>query len=457
MLIRSSHTQTVILFILVLLASQAYSYFAIFNYALLPSLQQFNRILAHEINLILDDRAELETGEYLQAPSRRRLLDKLGVTAHQEGDAIYAEFNDATSIDFLSHEMSDELGGASEVRLSSGSESYILWVKLEKLPNILLRIPLSELQEEDFIPLFRNSLLIAILIICSCWVFVKIQNRPLVALEGAARMVGRGEFPTPLAEKGASEIRAVTQAFNQMSQDIQKLEEDRALLMAGISHDLRTPLTRIRLATEMMSEQDSYLAEGIIQDTEECNEIINQFMDYLKPVNTDSFQQVDLNVIANNVASASNNASASKENANGDNVNQVKISLASEPCLLQGNEIEVKRSLTNLVVNAERYGNGWVRITTGMTVDKQSVWVCVEDNGPGINIDQLDKLFEPFTRGDSARGSEGTGLGLAIVKRIVTQHNGSISVTNRSEGGGRVHLQFPSVSRSNKVNKNKRA
>ena len=160
-----------------------------------------------------------------------------------------------------------------------------------------------------------------------------------------------------------------------MSQDIQKLEEDRALLMAGISHDLRTPLTRIRLATEMMSEQDRYLAEGIIQDTEECNEIINQFMDYLKPVNTGSFQQVDLNIIANNVASASNNASASKDNENRDNVNPVEISLAIEPCLLKGNEIEVKRSLTNLVVNAERYGNGWVRITTGMTVDKQSVWV----------------------------------------------------------------------------------
>ena len=104
----------------------------------------------------------------------------------------------------------------------------------------------------------------AVLIVAGGWLFIRLQNRPLISLERAAKDVGRGEIPPPLPEKGASEIRSVTLAFNQMSKGIQTLEEDRALLMAGISHDLRTPLTRIRLATEMMSPQDSYLAEGII-------------------------------------------------------------------------------------------------------------------------------------------------------------------------------------------------
>lgn len=445
MLIRSSRTQTVILFVLVLLASQVYSYFAIFNYALLPSLQQFNRIIAHEVNLMLDDYVELENGVYLEAPSRRKLLEKLGVTAHHSDEAIHEEFDTATSIDFLSEHMSQELNSHAEVRLALASESYILWIRIDELPNVLLRIPLSELQEEDFMPLFRNSLLMAVLIIFAGWVFVRIQNRPLMALEGAARMVGRGEFPPPLAERGANEIKAVTQAFNQMAKDIQALEEDRALLMAGISHDLRTPLTRIRLATEMMSPEDSYLAEGIILDTEECNEIIGQFMDYLKPVNTEGFNNVDLNALAQSVSTAIKDESI-----------EVETNFSLEESELLGNEIEVKRSLTNLVVNAERYGAGWIRIATGSTADKQSVWVSVEDNGPGIDIGQLDKLFEPFTRGDSARGSEGTGLGLAIVKRIVTQHSGTISVTNRSEGGVRVQLSFPSTYRQNKLNKQKK-
>ncbi|MCG6507217.1 HAMP domain-containing protein, partial [Vibrio parahaemolyticus] len=146
--------------------------------------------------------------------------------------------------------------------------SYVLWMKIDLLPGQVLLIPLSELQEEDFAPLFRNSIVMAVLILVGGWLFIRLQNRPLIALEKAAKAVGRGEIPPPIREKGASEIRSVTRAFNQMSKGIQALEDDRALLMAGISHDLRTPLTRIRLATEMMSPEESYLAEGIISDTE---------------------------------------------------------------------------------------------------------------------------------------------------------------------------------------------
>jgi two-component system osmolarity sensor histidine kinase EnvZ len=305
-------------------------------------------------------------------------------------------------------------------------------MRIDQLPNSIIRIPLSELQEEDFAPLFRNSLIMALLIIAGGWLFIRLQNRPLIALEKAAKGVGRGEIPPPLPEKGASEIRSVTRAFNQMSKGIQELEEDRALLMAGISHDLRTPLTRIRLATEMMSPEDSYLAEGIISDTEECNEIISQFMDYLKPVNKESFEQVDINTITSDVATSEGGY-------------EVEIETDLNPTMptAKGSPIAIKRAVSNLVVNALRYGNGWVKISTGVTADKQLVWVCVEDNGPGIEQSQIAKLFEPFTRGDTARGSEGTGLGLAIVKRIVSQHSGSVVVRNRSEGGLSAQISFP--------------
>jgi two-component system osmolarity sensor histidine kinase EnvZ len=307
-------------------------------------------------------------------------------------------------------------------------------MKIDSLPGSLLRIPLSELQEEDFTPLFRNSLIMAMLIVAGGWLFIRLQNRPLIALEKAAKVVGRGEIPPPLPEKGASEIRSVTRAFNQMSKGIQALEDDRALLMAGISHDLRTPLTRIRLATEMMSPEDSYLAEGIISDTEECNEIISQFMDYLKPVNKQSFVAVDLNEIANDVASSEGGY-------------EVQIETEMDPSIKDtlGSPIAIKRAVSNLVVNAIRYGNGWIKVSTGATADNKLVWVCIEDNGPGIEQSQIGKLFEPFTRGDTARGSEGTGLGLAIVKRIVSQHNGSVIVNNRSGGGLKVQLSFPTA------------
>ncbi|CAE6880305.1 two-component system sensor histidine kinase EnvZ [Vibrio alginolyticus] len=428
MRIRSSLTQSILLFISLLLASQVFSYYAVFNYALMPSLQQFNKILAHELNLVLDAEGELKS----EAPLRRQLLERLGVTVHSIDSEKAEEFNHAMTIDLMSEEMTQELDSPTEVRLMLGSDSYILWMHIDQMPNSIIRIPLSELQEEDFAPLFRNSLIMALLIIAGGWLFIRLQNRPLVALEKAAKGVGRGEIPPPLPEKGAIEIRSVTRAFNQMSKGIQELEEDRALLMAGISHDLRTPLTRIRLATEMMSPEDSYLAEGIISDTEECNEIISQFMDYLKPVNNQTFEAVYLNDIARDVASAEGGYEQEIE---------TQIEESIKPAL--GNPIAIKRAVTNLVVNAVRYGNGWIKVSTGMTADNQLVWVTVEDNGPGIEPGQIGKLFEPFTRGDTARGSEGTGLGLAIVKRIVSQHSGSVVMRNRSEGGLIVQISFP--------------
>lgn len=432
MRIRSSFTQSILIFLTLLIASQVYSYYAVFNYALMPSLQQFNKILGHEINLMLDDTQNVDSELDMDAPLRRRVLEQLGVTIHAENSPIAAEYEHAVTIDLMSEEMSQELGSATDVRMMLGTDSYVLWMKIESLPGSLLRIPLSELQEDDFTPLFRNSVIMALLIVAGCWLFIRLQNRPLIALEKAAKVVGRGEIPPPLVEQGASEIRSVTRAFNQMSKGIQALEEDRALLMAGISHDLRTPLTRIRLATEMMSPEDSYLAEGIISDTEECNEIISQFMDYLKPVNKESFVEVALNEIASDVASAEGGY-------------EMEIDTHWHPSLkpISGSPIAIKRAISNLVVNAVRYGNGWVKISTGMTADSKLAWVSIEDNGPGIKQSDIGKLFEPFTRGDTARGSEGTGLGLAIVKRIMSQHSGSVIVNNRSGGGLKVQLSFP--------------
>ncbi|EJL6364932.1 two-component system sensor histidine kinase EnvZ [Vibrio cholerae] len=432
MRIRSSFTQSILLFFSLLIASQIYSYYAVFNYALLPSLQQFNKILAHEISLMLDDTSNPNVSSEMDALLKRRVLEQLGVTIHSNDSPEAVEYQHAISLDLMSEEMSGELGSPTEVRMALGEESYILWMKIDSLPGQLLRIPLSELQEEDFAPLFRNSIIMALLIVIGGWLFIRLQNRPLIALEKAAKMVGRGETPPHLPEQGTLEIRSVTRAFNRMSKGIQALEEDRALLMAGISHDIRTPLTRIRLATEMMSPEDSYLAESIISDTEECNQIISQFMDYLKPINREAFEAVDLNDIASDVASSEGGYEV-----------QIETDLQAGLAPALGNPIAIKRSLSNLVVNALRYGNGWVKVSSGMTADKKLVWLSVEDNGPGIDPSQVNKVFEPFTRGDTARGSEGTGLGLAIVKRIVSQHHGAVSVSNRSQGGLRAQISFP--------------
>ncbi len=354
---RSNFARTLVVMAGLLIASQIFSYLIILNYALLPSIKQFNKILAHEITVMLEDNVTLSDGKvyHMDELLRRQLLAKLGVTLHETSEPkVMNEFDHAVPVEYLTEDMSEKLNSPTEARISLASKNYVLWLQSDAFPGYVMRIPLSELQPGDFQPLFFYSMTIALLFIGGGWMFIKAQNRPLAALEHAAQNVGKGKFPPPLPERGPSDIRAVTKAFNQMNEGIRKLEEDRALLMAGVSHDLRTPLTRIRLATEMMSPEDSYLAESMIKDTEECNEIINQFMDYLRSVQLQDMEAIDLNQVAEDVSVADGATGHELEFSKGELVGR-----------LEANEVAIRRAVTNLVVNAVRYGGGWVKISTG--------------------------------------------------------------------------------------------
>ncbi|UJF20078.1 two-component system sensor histidine kinase EnvZ [Vibrio sp. SS-MA-C1-2] len=443
---RTTFAHTFLLLIVLLVVSQVLTYLAIFNYAILPSLKQFNHILSYEVKLMLEEpnQSSLSLTNHSQLEvDRRKLLDELGVTLHSQNEVMDSrEFNHAREIDYLSEEMSRQVGINTEVRLASSQKSYILWIQTQSLPNYWIRIPLSELQPDDFTPFFLYSLLITFFIVVGGWMFIRRQNRPLVELEKAAIEVGKRKIPAQLPVKGASEIQAVTYSFNQMIESIQKHEEDRALLLAGISHDLRTPLTRIRLATEMMSPEDSYLAESINKDIEESNEIISQFINYLRSSQEQDVEDVDLNLLLDDVANSENSVER-----------EIETDFGDIPSPVVGNPVAIKRAISNIVVNAARYGNGWIKISSGTTVDQQHAWFMVEDNGPGIAEENLEHLFQPFTRGDSARGSSnGSGLGLAILRKIIDQHSGEVLITNRSAGGLRVQVNFSiAVQKSYKV------
>lgn len=269
-----------------------------------------------------------------------------------------------------------------------------------------------------------------LLVIGGAWLFIRVQNRPLVELEHAALQVGKGIIPPPLREYGASEVRSVTRAFNQMASGVKLLADDRTLLMAGVSHDLRTPLTRIRLATEMMSKEDDYLAESINKDIEECNAIIEQFIDYLRTGQEMQTEAADLNAIMGEVVAAETGYER-----------QIDSNFASGELLVRVSPLSIKRAALNLVVNAARYGNGWIKVSTGREL--QRAWFQVEDDGSGIEPALLKHLFQPFVRGDSARSTSGTGLGLAIVQRIIDAHDGVLDVGVSERGGLCVRAYLP--------------
>jgi two-component system osmolarity sensor histidine kinase EnvZ len=222
---------------------------------------------------------------------------------------------------------------------------------------------------------------------------------------------------------------AVTQAFNHMSKGIKQLEEDRNLLMAGISHDLRTPLTRIRLASEMMHEQDAFLKEGIETDIDDMNNIIDQFIDYIRHDSKDKAELGDLNVLVEEVLNIETPSDRLITFMPG---NIPKIPLRY---------VAVRRALANLIQNAIRYTNDKIEVTTG--VNKKYAFFTVSDNGQGIAEADIERLFQPFTQGDTARGTDGSGLGLAIIKRIVNNHGGHVVLTNRPQGGLKATVSLP--------------
>ncbi|MCV3300956.1 two-component system sensor histidine kinase EnvZ [Pantoea ananatis] len=429
---RSSFARTLLLIVTLLFVSLVTTYLVVLNFAILPSLQQFNKVLAYEVRMLMTDRLQLEDGTQLEVPPafRREIYRELGISLYTNAAAEESGLRWAQHYKFLSDQMGQQLGGPTDVRVEVNKNSPVVWLKTWLSPDIWVRVPLTEIHQGDFSPLFRYTLAIMLLAIGGAWLFIRIQNRPLVDLEHAALQVGKGIIPPPLREYGASEVRSVTRAFNQMAAGVKQLADDRTLLMAGVSHDLRTPLTRIRLATEMMNEQDGYLAESINKDIEECNAIIEQFIDYLRTGQEMQTELADLNSVLGEVVAAESGYEREIENA-----------VMAEELMLEINPLSIKRALANLVVNAARYGNGWIKVSSGRELHR--AWFQVEDDGPGIKPDQLAHLFQPFVRGDSARSTSGTGLGLAIVQRIIDAHQGSLEIGDSERGGLRIRAWLP--------------
>ena len=255
---RSAFGQTILLIGFLLLINQAVSLVSIMSYIVQPNNQQINQLLSKQVHVLFIDVKDPELGALMA----KSFQEETGIEVYEQQEALRFGLADAIYFEHRSIEMSNLLGGLAEVRISQG-EQFLFWIRPPQNPNIWLKIPLTGLEEANYSPLVAVLVVLGGLSVIGGWLFVRQINRPLKALQSAAHDVGRGDFPEPIVERGTTEVVAVTQAFNHMSRGIKQLEEDRNLLMAGISHDLRTPLTRIRLATEMMSKQDEFLKDGI--------------------------------------------------------------------------------------------------------------------------------------------------------------------------------------------------
>ncbi|MDC9565402.1 MULTISPECIES: two-component system sensor histidine kinase EnvZ [unclassified Pseudoalteromonas] len=425
---RSAFGQTVFLVAALLLINQIVSYVTVSFYVVKPTIEQVNLMLAKQIKTVFID---WEDGVEINDEVSEKFFEITGIEVMTQREAMRQGLGQTREYSMLSRSMSEQLNGSARVRISQ-TDPLIYWVEAPQAPGYWVKVPLSGYQENnlEFLTFYLSS--IGFLSVLGGWLFARHLNRPLKALQQAAVKVGKGDFSSKLEEEGSSEVIEVTRAFNQMSRGIAALENDRRLLMAGVSHDLRTPLTRIRLATEMMNDEDDYLREGIIYDIEDMNGIIDQFIEYLRHHKTDKLACEDINALVTEVV-------------NCELKQQRVITFKGNPSvgLVPLSSVAIKRVITNMIENALRYSDGDIEVLSYFNSNKKYVVIAVNDNGPGIPESELESVFEPFKQGDTARGSEGSGLGLAIIKRIIDMHDGKVKLENRPEGGLSAQIYLP--------------
>lgn len=253
-------------------------------------------------------------------------------------------------------------------------------------------------------------------------------NRPLKQLSFAASRIREGEFDSQLDEDTlTSEVREVNKGFNRMARELAKVEEDRAVMLAGISHDLRTPLARMRLEAEM-SMTDEEAKRHMAADIDQLDAIIDKFMDYARP-GAVKLSPVHLASVIEREMMAMRDPA------------RIRIeSLVGQDVLVMADEIELGRVFGNLFENARRYGlspdSGVAQVMVTLTRSGPWVLVSVRDFGPGVPPPKLAKLTTPFFRGDAARtAATGAGLGLAIAEKAVQRMGGSFEIANAPGGG----------------------
>jgi two-component system, OmpR family, osmolarity sensor histidine kinase EnvZ len=394
---------------------------------------------AHQIaSLVNLSRAALVHADAIARVSLIKQLAELEgvrVLPREPNDKVTI-FDPKGSTSYVTSELRNRLGEKSLLAQAVNNESG-LWVSFDIEGDAYwLRTDLSRI-----VPVAGKTWLIwlaiaAVLSLSGAALIARLINRPLKALSFAASRVRDGNYDASHLDEGVvtSEIREVNVGFNRMAQQLAKIEQDRAVMLAGISHDLRTPLARLRLETEM-SVADESAREHMVADIEQLDGIIDKFLDYARP-DQGMLLAVSLNDVLEACLFAVHDSGDMRINMD-----------VPQNIYVMSDEVELTRVLTNLIENARKYGKSphidVTQLDIVARVKEDWVLLKVRDHGKGVSDETLKHLTQPFFRGDAARtAATGAGLGLAIVDKTVQRMGGQFALANTVSGGLAAHIKL---------------
>ena len=426
---RSAAMRTTVLVLFIVFFSLFMSLWFFWRTLYLPEIQQHARYLGVELEIInnpslriFHNNAEVDVDTWLK--------NRVGIE-YITNPKEYPSVRDKVIAEFFTNQIEKKL--AKELKIENVTvyfqfkPSPRIWIQTPEMNGHWVREPLKTYA--NYSPELVFGWLLGVPLIAAAIILTLVRqlNRPLRRLQNAANNYSKkGSAPYLETNHGPQEIREVNQAFNHMIYTLDQTERDRRIMLAGISHDLRTPLTRIRLSAEMMPDDD-FLKEGLIYDVEDMDAILNQFISYMRDGSDEDLQDTDINMLLQELVIQFKPL-------------DIQFQVQDVP-LIQARSQSLKRLIGNLINNAKRYGAEPIELAA--QVENSHILIRVADHGQGIPEDQIEDLMQPFVRGNEARTIQGSGLGLAIVKRIVDMHQGQLSIHNRPEGGLEALISLP--------------
>lgn len=430
--LNSNTWQTAIMIMFIVAVSVGLSTWLFWRSLYLPELKNHASYLASELELIHSSRTEWADNDQVQAWLIRHTHIKIVDNPDDfpvVTDKIFVEF----FTDILQEQVQNELGRPVSIYFKF-KPTPKLWVQDSSDTDIWLQEPVIYYSQYSPVSVLIFILGLPLLTLAIIIWLVRALNRPLKKLQRVAGDYMQLGHATHLpTDSGSNEIRQVNTAFNRLFYSLEQAQKERTIMLAGISHDLRTPLTRMRLTAEMLP--DEFFKEGLIYDIEDMDAILEQFISFMKDGSDEVVRSTQLDSICREIM------------VQFSGTNFVYHNDINETVLVR--PLSIKRLLINLVNNAIRYGQEPIHlIVSKLAADEPNepiLLLCVKDEGEGVDDSQLERIMQPFERGETARTTNGSGLGLAIVNRIASLHQGSVEVINHPEGGLQVCVYIPFI------------